>query len=260
VPEKALRLAPSDKTPKVEDAIWALGNSQGSGVVRPLKGELVSLGPTRLEITAEIVKGNSGGPVVNSDFKVLGVSSFGEYRVDVWSKNTKLDAVRRFALRPGAVRSWDKFDSVEFLRVAYVYDQMLADVVLTEVVKKISFSVSGIEYDKEEEIMAGMNANELVNAFKAHDFAARLLRFNKEDRSSQGSFDDRQMRDLLLAYANLFSAGHTSMVARQRYVGSQVKMPYFLRRKFNDILEAHKSASEVILKMALDINRDLGGR
>jgi S1-C subfamily serine protease len=258
-PDKALRLAASDKIPKIEDAIWALGNGQGSGVVRPLEGKLVSIGPTRLEISSNIVKGDSGGPLLNADFNVLGVSSFGNYRVDVWLSNTELN--RRFALRPGAVRSWDKFDSVDFLRVAYVYDQMLADVVLTEVVKKMSFSVSdGITYNKNEEIMAGLDANELVNAFESHDFAARLLRFNKDEYSFQGGGVEEQIRDILLAYANLFSAGHTGMVARKRYVESQIKIPYFLRLKFNEILKLHYSASEEILKRALEINKALGGR
>lgn len=261
LPEKALRLAPAEKVPKADDAIWALGNSQGSGVIRALEGKLVSIGPTRLEITAEIVKGNSGGPILDSEFNVVGVSSFGEYRVDVWSKGTELDAVRRFALRPGAVPSWDRLNSVDFLRIAYIYDQMLADVVLTAVISEMSFSVNGITYNPKEEVMAGMNANELVNAFKNHDFAAGLLRFNKElENSSQGKAGGEQMRNTLLSYANLFSAGHTGMIARQRYVKTQNNIPYFLGRKFNEILSDHHSATETILTRATEINRALGGR
>lgn len=258
--EKALRLVEGADGPKIDGEVWALGNSQGSGVIRSLEGKVVGVGPARIEITSEIVKGNSGGPVIDDLFRVVGVSSFGEYRVDIWSKGTQLEGVRRFALRPEAVDGWDRFSSSDFLRVSYLYDQMVADIVLTKVIGMMTFTSNGIEYKQSEKVINDMNANEVVNSFKGHDFADAILRFNKEleGRSGNAVGGDLVHR-ILVSYATLFSNGQVAMSSRRRAVQAYGKVPYFISRKLDDILQEHAAAEEVILKTALEINKILKG-
>ena len=50
---------------KVGDEIICLGNSLGNGVVTTAKGEIKAYGHPRIEITAPVVKGNSGGPIIH---------------------------------------------------------------------------------------------------------------------------------------------------------------------------------------------------
>lgn len=85
----------------------AYGNSLGDGVITILKGELLGIGPDKIEIDAPIVSGNSGGPVVCTGTKeVIGVSTYLHFiKPDVETKGSRFAsrpfsiAVRRFATR-----------------------------------------------------------------------------------------------------------------------------------------------------------------
>ncbi len=89
--------------------VVAYGNSLGGGVFTELTGTCLGVGPDRVEISCEIVPGNSGGPVVDrASRKVVGISTYldASGMRDVWAKSTKFGAVRRFAVRPERVVKW----------------------------------------------------------------------------------------------------------------------------------------------------------
>lgn len=86
----------------INEEIVALGNSQGAGVITPLYGVVNGIGPDTLEITAEIVGGNSGGPILNTDMEVIGVATYLiKYDGDgAGAEGTKWERItRRFALK-----------------------------------------------------------------------------------------------------------------------------------------------------------------
>ncbi len=95
-------------------AVAVYGNSRGSGVITRSEGEIIGVAPTVIEVSSEIVSGNSGGPVLDSEDRVLGVSSYvtiGEKSGDGASgegpggdptiAGTRFEKPRRFALRIG---------------------------------------------------------------------------------------------------------------------------------------------------------------
>lgn len=108
--ENAYEIAELDSHSAMNGKVTAYGNSLGGDVVTSLSGEILGLGTDRIEINCEIVPGNSGGPVVlEQTKKVIGISTYlinGER--DIWSKGTKFEKVRRFALRPEKVTKWRK--------------------------------------------------------------------------------------------------------------------------------------------------------
>ena len=59
----------------INSNIYAYGNSQGEGVITKLNGTLQGVGPQKIEITAGIVPGNSGGPVIYQN-RLIGVSTY----------------------------------------------------------------------------------------------------------------------------------------------------------------------------------------
>ena len=61
-------------TVPINSTIYAYGNSQGHGVITKLSGRIQGIGPAKIEITAGIVPGNSGGPVIYKN-NVIGVST-----------------------------------------------------------------------------------------------------------------------------------------------------------------------------------------
>lgn len=62
--ESAYEISSSDSDVAMKEKIMAYGNSLGGDVMTSLNGEILGLGSDRLEISCEIVPGNSGGPVV----------------------------------------------------------------------------------------------------------------------------------------------------------------------------------------------------
>lgn len=98
----------------VGESVYAYGNSEGSAVVVRLEGEILGVGPDRLEVSSGVVPGNSGGPVVDSDGGVVGVVTYlmlqqGEEdapepeeaarNLDWIFDGTRFGRTRRFALR-----------------------------------------------------------------------------------------------------------------------------------------------------------------
>jgi S1-C subfamily serine protease len=108
--ESAYEISEMDPNITVGSKVIAYGNSLGGDVVTSLPGSILGLGTDRLEISSEIVPGNSGGPVVlEQTKKVIGISTYlTSGRRDIWTKGTKFDQVRRFAMRPEKVTKWRK--------------------------------------------------------------------------------------------------------------------------------------------------------
>ncbi|WP_395753504.1 serine protease [Prosthecobacter sp.] len=108
--ESAYEISELDPNIAMSAKVIAYGNSLGGNVVTSLPGTILGLGSDRLEISCEIVPGNSGGPVVlEQTKKVIGISTYATNgQRDIWSRGTKFDGVRRFAMRPEKVTKWRK--------------------------------------------------------------------------------------------------------------------------------------------------------
>jgi hypothetical protein len=59
-----------------DDEVLAFGNSGGAGVITKSKGTVVGRGRGQIEVTCEIIPGNSGGPVINARNEVVGIATF----------------------------------------------------------------------------------------------------------------------------------------------------------------------------------------
>lgn len=59
-----------------DETVYAFGNSGGAGVITKSKGTVVGKGRGEVEVTCEIIPGNSGGPVINPGNEVIGVATF----------------------------------------------------------------------------------------------------------------------------------------------------------------------------------------
>lgn len=106
--EKAYEISGLDATDYVGKEVLAYGDSSGAGVMTTLEGKVTALGTDRMEISCEIVPGNSGGPVVLAESKkVIGISTYlAAGKRDIWSKGTQFEKIRRFAVRPELVKKW----------------------------------------------------------------------------------------------------------------------------------------------------------
>ena len=67
----------SHRTPVYQETLYFFGDAFGAGVINAEVGKVVGIGPLEFEHTADIVKGMSGGPVVDADGLVVGVCQKG---------------------------------------------------------------------------------------------------------------------------------------------------------------------------------------
>jgi serine protease Do len=102
---------------KVNEPVLAIGNSGGAGALTVLEGTAVSLGPDVVEVTNNVIQGNSGGPLfAGTTGHVVGVvTHLIAAREDLWAKNTDFAKVRRFATRLDRDISWQKVPIGRFL-------------------------------------------------------------------------------------------------------------------------------------------------
>lgn len=102
--EFSLRFA-SRETIEKRPEVWTLGDSGGVGILKTLRGHIKGVGPTRIEVDCEFIKGNSGGPIVTSQGEVVGIASYLTADKTIWAKGTEQE-IRRYAWIPGRDHVW----------------------------------------------------------------------------------------------------------------------------------------------------------
>ncbi|MGE9290736.1 MAG: S1 family peptidase, partial [Puniceicoccales bacterium] len=159
--------------PKTGDSIIVYGNSQGSGMITRSEGELLGISADALEVSAEIVSGNSGGPVVDEEGAVLGISTYvqvADALQDPTMKDTRYEKPRRFALR---LDEEIDFRVVSRWEYQQVYDKFREE---TEVFDESLNFTRMILSDPSQRIMTGhFNTDSVIDIVEEHnDDVARL--------------------------------------------------------------------------------------
>jgi hypothetical protein len=114
----ALAIAPSGGAAKVGDPVMASGNAGGGGTVGFERGKILGVGSESIEIDADVIQGNSGGPIIHGGTKqALGVvTHLTAERKDLWAKDTRFAGVRRFGCRLDRDWQWKVVPVEVFLR------------------------------------------------------------------------------------------------------------------------------------------------
>jgi S1-C subfamily serine protease len=98
-----------DVNAAIGDPVVVLGNAEGGGVVNPITGKIVGIGPGLVEVDAPFVPGNSGSPIIHlKTGKVIGVATYLIIRQYDAGTDKKLDRpmVRRFGYRIDNIKGW----------------------------------------------------------------------------------------------------------------------------------------------------------
>jgi hypothetical protein len=112
---------PLDADVAINDHIMVLGNPGYGEVVTALEGKLAGIGPTRLEITAAVERGNSGSPIIHvHNGKVLGVAS-DAHTEEQLNGDVK---VRRYGYRLDSAQKWQTIDWKRFYLEADVAEKV----------------------------------------------------------------------------------------------------------------------------------------
>lgn len=101
-PDTLTPLTISTATIGMHQPVAVYGNSLVSGVATELKGRILGVGPEKIEVDAEFVRGNSGSPILNAQGQVIGVATYVTRTApgtDWVADNTRFTLTRRFGLR-----------------------------------------------------------------------------------------------------------------------------------------------------------------
>jgi hypothetical protein len=109
-------------TVKINDQVVVLGNSGGGGVVTDLEGQIVGVGPDRLEVSAFFIPGNSGSPIIHlKSGRVVGIATYLMKRYDELNGDS---GARRFGYRLDSVRNWEPVNWAGFHAEAEEVEKM----------------------------------------------------------------------------------------------------------------------------------------
>ena len=107
----------SEEDPQEDEEVTVFGDSGGAGVISVSRGKILGYGPQQIETDADIISGNSGGPILNARRELVAVSTLmvretiGEDKDPLyWTvKGTRFENTRRFGTRPMGTK-WHKHD------------------------------------------------------------------------------------------------------------------------------------------------------
>lgn len=226
--------------------VVAYGNSLGGDVMTELPGKVVGLGSDRIEIDCEIMPGNSGGPVVLKDSKlVIGISTYlTKGRRDIWSRNTVFEKVRRFAVLPSKVQKWRKMKYTSLLAAlaelsAFERDtlSLAAACLLTPKANRGGFDAPSTQrgdYIVREVILAG-SRNGLGSAI-----ASGVSKVNQRLGAATATV---AMAEVVPVFAEFFSTVVAQSAAQMKSLAASNRAPY-LKGQFQEMLSERKTIHE----------------
>lgn len=97
-----------DQHASIGDEVLVLGNPSASGVIRPISGKILGIGPQLVEVSAEFIAGNSGSPIIHVPTgKVIGVATYIEQRKADFRQGRLRPTIRRFGYRLDSIKRWE---------------------------------------------------------------------------------------------------------------------------------------------------------
>lgn len=183
--------------------VFAVGNSGGGGVLTVLKGSVTGLGPSEFELDAEIIQGNSGGPVFDIESgKVMGVVTHAiAAREDIWAAETRFADVRRFAGRLDGEIRWHPMPITTFLTERRQIDELDRSTRLLYAISMLRPTTYGLRMDTT--VKSGVTASQIFYENQDLPAVRDLMQMNNQLASRGVNLSER---DLIKKYTSFYQA------------------------------------------------------
>ncbi len=159
--------------------VFALGNSGGQDVLTRLSGNVVGVGPDKVEVDCEFIPGNSGGPIVTEDGKVVGVASYLTSDSSIWTRDTQLE-VRRFAWIPSGELDWVSCSSSQLGEEAAAIEELWRSYCVLAALKQVTPQANGIEWAEGTKILGEIAIERVFSEADDHPLIKGLHATSKD--------------------------------------------------------------------------------
>ncbi|MDP3849370.1 MAG: serine protease [Luteolibacter sp.] len=186
---------------KVNDPVLAIGNSGGAGALAILEGSAMSLGPDVVEVSSNVIQGNSGGPLFSGNTgEVVGVvTHLIAARDDLWAKDTKFAEVRRFATRLDRVITWERVPIGRFLAEHQKIEEFNRNSRILFAISSLNPTQDGLRLDSK----IGGNGPTLLSVFdenKNVPIVAELIEMNSKLGDKRLRTSEAELRKRFASY------------------------------------------------------------
>lgn len=213
----------------MDEVISTYGNSGGAGVLTINKGKVAGLSGDLVEVTAAIIPGNSGGPILNEDKEVLGLATFistqDELQKQDWKvKGTRYAETRRYGLRVKPDLPWQPVQWQDYQKQGKAVSQLVEDIetwftVHYAILIDPSSELDDKKYDSSllRDVIKEQNEN-------ARRFNAKIgSRVNPSELARMNRYENRKLGERM--EANLKDLERH--IAHFRSANSDISMSYF---------------------------------
>ncbi|RYD18588.1 MAG: serine protease [Verrucomicrobiaceae bacterium] len=192
-PADFLELAAVDAPLPINTEIVALGNGGGNGVVSVETGKILGTSGDQIEVDAEIIQGNSGGPVVElASGKVVGEAThLTNARKDIWSEGTRQGDIRRFACRLNKEWKWTTYKTGTFLADAKALEEFDELTRVCFAMAQLSPGESGLRLSAK--VGGSATVLSIFENNKDNDLVRSLISMNSDLGSRKTSLSDAEL-------------------------------------------------------------------
>ncbi|MBK1883068.1 trypsin-like peptidase domain-containing protein [Luteolibacter pohnpeiensis] len=222
--------------------ISVLGNGGGAGVVAAEYGKILGLNNDTVEVSAKMIQGDSGGPVVvNKTRRVVGLASYlTAKRDDIWSQGTRFGKVRRFACRLDRTWKWTEIPLSTFLAQAQEvaeYDRMTR---VAFAIGTLNPTSAGLRFDTQ--LSENQTALSILTDAQEMPIVTKILEMNTDLASRRIRSSDADLRK---NFRSMLSSA-ISDVNRQGANFDPSRMSWFLRNAGQDSLQWREKAIQIL--------------
>ena len=228
--------------PSIDEPVETYGNSQGTGVITKNSGRVLGVGDSTIEVSCEIVQGNSGGPIINKDGKVVGIASFLNKRdEDQWNEGTRYEKTRRFGIRIDQPLKWDLVKLSDFKKDSVVLEA------LNDSLDTIVSCVLSIDHTKF--MMPFYLPKALPSSMRAQTKLDNVVRYHNKEYCND--YTNKKVKDMVFyIYTQLKDAAEVVVEDNRTQFISE-----WGKKKFEDIKSRKDRISVLMVKHRDDTNK-----
>lgn len=228
--------------PTIDEAVETYGNSQGTGVITKNIGKVLGVGDSSIEVSCEIVPGNSGGPIINKSGKVVGIASYLNKRdEDQWNEGTRYEKTRRFGIRIDQPIKWEALKYSEFKK-----DSVLLEAI-NEALDTIVSCVLSIDHNKM--MMTFTLPKTLPSSQRAQAKLDNVVRYHNKEYCND--YTNKKVKDMIAyMYTQLKEATEVVVEDNRSPLNSE-----WAKESFNEIKSRKDRISVLMVKHREDANK-----